>query len=324
MDDILLLLLDHAVGVLGEDALQRQGDCIHHVVAEVALDARLVEPVVAHEAALAVGLLHARVAVGVGAGQLQDVVLVVVADILAKSRLLVEFGALPLGAALVAHVVGAFVPGFEDILGVCVVLDNHEARVGQGAVEAIRVALGVHGIPGVEGHGDAVLGLDVPVVEQPLQREVHEAEGGVGIEEDDEFVVVDVVGEGGGLDPGGVAVFELGGLDKLVVVAVGQGIGIVVEDAAGDVVELLPVELALFKVLCGGQRAGFQVEDQDVLAELLLVARLGGQEQLGEVVALVDVGEGRLGRSDGQGRVEERDDVGDGGRLDCVGAGGAV
>jgi hypothetical protein len=96
--------------------------------------------------------------------------------------------------------------------------------------------------------------------------DVQEAEGGVGVEEDDELVVLDVVGERRGLDPRGVAVFEVGRVDKLVVVAVDQRVRVVVEDAARDVVDVAPVVLAAFKVCRRLKRARLEVKYQHVAA----------------------------------------------------------
>lgn len=172
-----------------------QGDGVHDVVLQVLFYLLLLEPVVADVFALAVGDLDAREAVGLGALQLLNVVCVVVADVLAKCRLLVELWHLPLGAALVAGVVGALVPVFEDLHRVGVVLDNHEASVGVGAVEAIRVELRRRGVPGIQGHGETVFWLDLPVVEHPFERKMLEAEGSVCVKEDDELVVANVLGE---------------------------------------------------------------------------------------------------------------------------------
>jgi hypothetical protein len=285
------------------------GQGIHRVLGEILLDEALVEPVVTNELALAVADFDTWETVGLAAVEFFDVVLVVVADVFAKGRLLVELGLLPLGAVCIANIVGTLVPSLEDGHGVLVVLDNHETGVGVGAVETVRVVLGLSGIPGVLCHDKRVLRLDVPVVQHPLDGEMDEAEGSVGIEEDNEFVVFDVVGQGRGLDPGGVAVLELGGMDELVVVAVGHGVGVVAEDAARDVLEVAPVELALFKDGSRGERAGFEVEDEDVAAHVLGVAGVGGQGDFC-AVGLADEG---LGGRDLDGVVQHADDIAEGG-----------
>lgn len=194
-----------------------------------------------------------------------------------------ELGHLPLGAALVARVLGALVPVLQDLHRVAVFLDYHESGVGVGAVEAVGVVLGCFGVPGVEGHGEAVLGLDLPVVEHPLEREVLKAEGSVGIKENNELVVFNVLCEGGGFDPGGVAIFEFVRADKFVVIAVYDGVDVVTEDTARDVIQLAPVEDTVVEVFGRLERARLQIENQDVLAQVLRVSRFRGQGQRGEV-----------------------------------------
>jgi hypothetical protein len=272
----------------------------------------LLEPVVANELALAVADLDSRKAVCLTAIKLLDVIFVVVSNVLSEGRLLVESRVLPLGTVCVPNIVGAFVPRLEDGHCVVVVLDNHEARVGVRAVEAVRIVLRRLRVPGVFGHGNGVLGLDVPVVQHPLDRDVQEAEGSVGVEEYDELVLLDVVRQRRRLDPRCVAVFEVGRLDELVVVAVDDSVRVVVENAARHVVDVAPVILALLEVGGRLQRARLEVQHQDLAAQRLLVARV--RRQL-EVAAIGLANEG-LGRGGLQGRIESADDVVDGrGRL---------
>jgi regulator of protease activity HflC (stomatin/prohibitin superfamily) len=86
------------------------------------------------------------------------------------------------------------------------------------------------------------------VVEHPFDRNVEEAESSIGIEEDNKLVVVDVVCERRGFDPGSVSVFEFAGLYKLVVVAVDERVRVVVENATRNVVDVAPVVFA--SVVC--------------------------------------------------------------------------
>jgi hypothetical protein len=272
----------------------------------------LLEPVVADELALAVADFDSRKAVCLTAVKLFDVVFVVVTDVLSEGRLLVEPRVLPLRAVCVPDVVWAFVPRLENGHCLVVVLDDHESGVGVRAVEAVRVVLGRLRVPGVFGHGDGVLGLDVPVVQHPLDGDVQEAEGGVGVEEDDELVLFDVVGQRRGLDPRRVAVLEVGRLDELVVVAVDDRVRVVVEDAAGYVVNIAPVVLALLEVGRRLQRARLEIQHQDLAAQRLLVARVRRQLEVA-AVGLADEGLSRRGL---QGRIEGADDFVDGrGRL---------
>jgi hypothetical protein len=169
------------------------------------------------------------------------------------------------------------VPGFEDGERGGGVLNDHEARVGVGAVEAVRVVLRGFGVPGVFGHGDGVFGGDFPVVEHPFDGNVQEAEGGIGVEEDNELVLLDVVGQRRGLDPRRVAVFKVGRLNKFVVVAVDGGIGVVVEDATRHMVDVAPVVFALLEIFGRLERPRLEVQNQDLTAQWLLVARVRGQ-----------------------------------------------
>ena len=70
-------------------------------------------------------------------------------------------------------------------------------------------------------------------------------------------------------------------MDELVIVAVNECVGVVVEDTARDMVELAPVILALFVVLGGRERAGVKVKNQDVAPHGFLVSRVVGQLDLG-------------------------------------------
>jgi len=232
-----------------------------------------------------------------------------------------ELGHLPLGAALVARLVGTLVPIPQDFHCVVVVLDHHEAGVCVGAVETVRVVLWRLFLPGVKCHGKAVLGLDLPVVKHPLEREVLEAEGSICIEEDDELVVLDVLGQGRGFDPGRVAVFEVVGADELVVVAVDQRVDVVAEDAAGHMVELAPVEDAVVEVCRRLQGAGFQIQNQNVPAHPAVVLCLLGQLQRRQVEVLVNEGEGGFVGGDLEGLVELTDDVDDANGSTVVGHG---
>jgi hypothetical protein len=90
---------------------------------------------------------------------------------------------------------------------------------------------------------------------------VEEAEGGVGVEEDNELVLLDVVRQRRGLDPCRMAVLEVLGVDEFVVVAMYLGICIVVKDAARDVVDVAPVVVAVVEVLRRLKVACLQVQN---------------------------------------------------------------
>lgn len=109
MYNVLFLIEDHAL-LLREQLLDRVGDGVHDVFTVVELDKVLLEPVVTDELALAVADLDAGETVCLATVELLDVLLVVIADVLAERGLLVELGLLPLRAVGVADVVRAFVP----------------------------------------------------------------------------------------------------------------------------------------------------------------------------------------------------------------------
>ncbi len=242
------MLVYDTAGVLCENLLNWKRKGLHDVFPEINLDVALLEPVMADELALAVADFDTREAVGLATLKLHDVFPVVVADVLAESGLLVEAGLLPLRAVCVAGVVGALVPRLENGHGLFVVLYDHKAGVGVGAVETIGVVLGLVWAPGIFRHDERMVRLDVPVVEHPFDGNVEEAESSIGIEEDNKLVVVDVVCERRGFDPGSVSVFEFAGLYKLVVVAVDERIRVVVENATRNVVDVAPVVFA--SVVC--------------------------------------------------------------------------
>lgn len=246
--------------------MYRKREGVHDVLAEVHLNVALLEPVVADELALAVADFDTGEAVGLAALKLLDVLLVVVADVFAESGLLVEAGLLPLRAVCVAGVVGALVPCLQNGQGLLVVLDNHEAGVGVGTVEAVGIVLGLFCAPRVFGHDERMVRFHVPVVEHPFDRDVQEAESSIGVEEDDEFVVLNVVCKCRGLDPGGVSVFELAGLDELVVVAMDERIRVVVENATRNMVDVAPIVFASFVFLSRLEGTGLQIKNQDVAA----------------------------------------------------------
>lgn len=168
----MLLLEYNTTGVLCKDLLYGKRNCLHDIFPEVNLDIALVEPVMADELALAVADFDTREAIGLATLKLLDVLLVVVADIFTKGGLLVESRLLPLRAVCVSGVVGALVPCLQDGHSVLVVLYNHEASVGVGAVEAIRVVLRLLLAPGIFSHDEGVVRLDIPVVEHPLDGNV--------------------------------------------------------------------------------------------------------------------------------------------------------
>ncbi len=111
-----------------------------------------------------------------------------------------------------------------------VVLNYDESCVADSAVEAIRVVLGFQRVPRIHGHGETMLRLDLPEVEKPFEWKVHEAESGISVKENDKLVVVNVIGKRRGFVPASETISELAGLNELVVVAMCESVGVVIED----------------------------------------------------------------------------------------------
>lgn len=151
------MLGDNTSDVLSEDLLNGKSNGVHDVLAEIGLDVVLFEPVVSDESALAIACGHTRIAVGLAAFKLFNVLLVIVADVFAKGGLLVEPGLFPLRTVCVTSIIWAFVPRLQDGHSVLVVLHDHEAGVGQGAIETIRVVLRLRFRPRVLCHDERVV-----------------------------------------------------------------------------------------------------------------------------------------------------------------------
>lgn len=115
-------------------------------------------------------------------------------------------GILPLRTVGVAHVGWTFVPGAENSLCAFTALNDHEAGVGEGAIEAVVVRSGRSSW--IERHGNRDFLIDLPVVEEPFDGKVHLVERCICVEEDDELVVVENVGYGTRFDPGVMSVGE--------------------------------------------------------------------------------------------------------------------
>lgn len=172
-------------------------------------------------------LVDARVAHGVVARDLDDFVaagVVVPADVLGEGFLLVAPVLLPVAAPGVLLLVGAFLPCFQHFEGVGQGLRDHDAGVEDELALAVvgGVFVAVEDLARVERHGDGCLGLDAPAVEQPFDGQFEVLDGGVGVDEDDEAVVLEKLGEDVRLDPGVVVAIGFHGarVEELVVVTV--------------------------------------------------------------------------------------------------------
>lgn len=180
---------------------------LEHVAGELALADRDLDPIVlaAPEVAdkVAVTLrLTLRISVGLVAGQLLDVLGVVVADKRPEAALvggLARVGLAELDAlGVLARLLGAALPGVKDLEGLVVVLGDDEARVEVVLAELVLVVV----LGGVRGEGEGVgLGGEAPVVHQPFKGEVHVVEEGVGVDKDAHFVVSENLRHDGGFLP---------------------------------------------------------------------------------------------------------------------------
>lgn len=133
--------------------------------------------------------------IGLCAGQLFDIVGVVVAHKGAEAALVGGLPALAvseLGAARVlATLVRAVVPISEDVVCLVVVLHDHEASVEEQLAKSIVVVLYI----GVDGEGErVVVRRDAPVVHEPFERKVEMVEEGVRINKDADVVVLEDLG----------------------------------------------------------------------------------------------------------------------------------
>ena len=119
------------------------------------------------------------------------------------------------------------------------------------------------------------------------------------------FVVLDQISQRRRFDPGRVSVFKLVRANKFVIVAMDESVGIVIEDASGHMVHIVPVIFVLFVCLGRFKRPRLQIQNQDVGAQLLLVARVRGQGN----VAAIGFAKKRFGRGDAQRVEEQAEDV---------------
>lgn len=173
-----------------------------NLLADKDLDpAVLSSPQVADETALAFGIA-VRETVGVGAGELLDVVGIVVADESAETAL-VSRSAGRVGAELdtfgvLAVLLGTSRPCVHNLVGLGVVLRDDEAGVEHELSKLVLVVLAV----GVDSKGERVVGgADVPVVQEPLEGKIKVLEDGVGIEVYARLVLLEDGGDDGGLFP---------------------------------------------------------------------------------------------------------------------------
>ncbi len=93
--------------------------------------------------------------------------------------------------------------------------------------------------------------------------------------------------------------------NKFVIVAMDESVGIVIEDASGHMVHIIPVIFVLFVCFGRLKRSGLQVKNQDVCTHFLLVARVRGQSNM----AAIGFAKEEFGRGDAQRLKEQTENV---------------
>lgn len=171
-----------------------------------------------HEFARATQLGFAGVSIRFGAGQRNNFVGagVFVAEVVAESGLFVAPFVPPFGAVCIFVVGHAVLPDIKHLGGALAGLGDDEACVEVDVAVLVAVEVCVW----VEGHGEHGFFGDVPMVEEPFEREVMVVENGVGVHEDDIIICFEGFADHGDFDPGLVSVGVAGGLDEFVLVAV--------------------------------------------------------------------------------------------------------
>ena len=229
---LLTLLVPISVLIRLQHLMRQIGHSLAHSLLCALLRPRLVHGVVSQEGAHALAedvavLVDARVAHGVVAGDLDDLVaagVVVPADVLGEGFLLVAPVLLPVAAPRVLLLVRAFLPRLEHLECVGQRLRDDDARVEDEFALAVvgGVLVAVEDLSCVEWHGDGGLGFNAPAVEEPFDGELEVLNSRVGVNEDDEFVGLEQLGEDVRLHPGVVVAIGLHGacVEELVVVAV--------------------------------------------------------------------------------------------------------
>lgn len=207
--------------VLPKIAIERRHQVVHHLIDElVRLPALALLPEVADQRAAAAVLVGGpRRAVGLAAGHGAHVAQPRKLNLLDKAHergLLVRPVVREAAAALVVRARGAAQPGVEEVVRARAVLRDDEARVHVQVAVRVRVEVLVR----VKGQHEARLGVVLPVVQQPLERQRRVAEQRVLVEEHDNVVRHESFFDLGDFGPRLGPVGDLGRLNKLIVVTV--------------------------------------------------------------------------------------------------------
>jgi hypothetical protein len=164
--------------------------------------------------------------VGLSAREILDVLGVIVADVGTEATLVGRLSGAVLSeidtVGVLATLVGAVLPLLEDLKGLFVVLENDETSVEVDLVELVHVVL----VGRVVGKCQRVgVGVELPVVHEPLKRQVEVVEDSIRVKEDASLVLLEDLGQNRGLLPRVAAVLKgIGDVNVVVLVTVVLGV----------------------------------------------------------------------------------------------------
>jgi hypothetical protein len=210
--------------------------------------------------------------VGLSAREILDVLGVIVADVGTEATLVGRLSGAVLSeidtVGVLATLVGAVLPLLEDLKGLLVVLENDETSVEVDLVELVHVVL----VGRVVGKCQRVgVGVELPVVHEPLKRQVEVVEDSIRVKEDASLVLLEDLGQNRGLLPRVAAVLKgIGDVNVVVLVTVVLGIEPVVQNTKRQTVSLVsavPAHQTLREDLAGlVERTVVKIDNAKLLA----------------------------------------------------------
>ena len=207
--------------LLVEEVLDSRQELAGELVSGDNLDeSRLAAPHVSDEGTLALRRIFGET-VGLRAGESLDISLVVVSHVCTETTLIsrtTELVETEVNAAgVLATFVSALIPVLKDLEGLLGVLQDDEASIEVELTELVLV-VGKVGIPGERE--SVLLRINLPVVHQPLKREIEVVEDGIRVNENTGLVLLEELADDVRLLPRGTAVFGRIECDKVVLVTV--------------------------------------------------------------------------------------------------------
>jgi hypothetical protein len=163
--------------------------------------------------------------VGFGARKILDVLGVIISDVGTETTLVGRLSGAVLSeldtVGVLATLVGAVLPLLENLESLLVVLENDETSVEVNLLELVHVVLVVRIVSESQRVG---IGVELPVVHEPLKRQVEVVEDGIGVKEDASLVLLEDLGQNRGLLPRVAAVLKgVGDVNVVVLVTVVLG-----------------------------------------------------------------------------------------------------